>query len=57
MGRLPSWFKGKKIRCDISGEEHYEHDSHMKKQRGLNVVDTFYDKLTESQRQSRIKRR
>lgn len=57
MGRLPAWYKGKKITCDISGEEHYEFDGHMKKQRGMNVVDTFYDTLTEDQRQKSIKRR
>lgn len=57
MGRLPSWFKGKKIRCAISGEEHYERDGRMKKQRGLDVVDTFFDTLTEEQRQNLIRRR
>lgn len=57
MGRLPSWWKGKKIRCDISGEEHYELDGTMLKQRGLNVTRKFFDTLTEEQRQNSIKRR
>lgn len=57
MGRIPHWHKGKKITCDISGEEHYERDGTMLKQRGLNVTRRFFDTLTEEQRQRSIKRR
>ena len=57
MGKLPRWFRGRKLRCDISGEEHYELDGTMYKQRGLNVTKRFYDSLTEEERQQSIKRR
>ena len=57
MGRMPSWHKGRKILCDISGEEHCERDGTMTKQRGLNITRKFVDTLTEEQRQNSIKRR
>ena len=57
MGKLPRFAKGKKILDDIDGSEHYERDSDMRKQRGLNVHKTNFDSLTEEQRNNSIRRR
>lgn len=57
MGRVPHWAKGKKILDDVDGTEHYERDSDMRKQRGLNVHKTNFDTLTEEQRQNSIRRK
>ncbi len=54
-GRIPSWWKGKKILDDIDGSEHYEDDSDMRRQRGLNVHKSNYDDLTDQERQDNIK--
>lgn len=53
-GRIPSWHRGKKILDDIDGSEHYEDDSNMFKQRGLNVHKSNYDDLTDEERQTQI---
>ena len=57
MGKLPSWFRGRKILDDISGEEFFELDGQMTKQRGLNVSKKSYDKVTDKEREEAIKRR
>ena len=48
--------RGKKILDDIDGSEHFEFDSDMFKQRGLNVHKTNYDTLTDEERQETINR-
>jgi hypothetical protein len=53
-GRLPRWFRGKKILDDISGSEHFELDSDMFKQRGLNVQRRNFDSLTDSERAGQL---
>lgn len=53
---LPRWHKGKKILDDIDGSEHYEFDSDMRKQRGLNVHKTNWDSLTDEERENEIQK-
>jgi len=57
MGRLPSWYKGKKICCDVCGFEYGEREGKLFKQRGLWVDKACFDTLTEEERQKSIKSR
>lgn len=56
-GRLPPWFFGRKILDDVDGSEHFEFDSDMTKQRGLNVHISNFDSLTDKERREQIKTR
>lgn len=51
---LPRWYKGRKLRCDISDEELYELDGSAFKQRGLNVSKQNFDSLTDEERADAI---
>lgn len=55
MGRLPAWYKGRKLNCDICDDWRYELDGKMRKQRGLNVCEVCYDKLTDQQRAEQLR--
>jgi len=57
MGTLPSWYKGRKINCDICGDWHGEREGKIRKQRGLNVCPKCFDSLTDREREDAIQRR
>ena len=57
MGKVPSWYKGRMMRCAICGFEYGEREGKLRKQRGILVDAACFDQLTEQQRQDRIKRR
>ena len=50
MGKLPSWAKGRKRRCDICGFEYFERDGNLTKQRGLWVDKICRDTLLDKDR-------
>lgn len=55
--RLPRAFlKGRKILDDIDGNEYYENDPFMTKQRGLNVHRKNHDSLLDTEREEQIRR-
>lgn len=54
-GRLPHWYKGRKYRCDIGGEEIFELDGSSYFQRGLRVSKQNFDSLTDQERADLIK--
>jgi len=47
---LPPWWRGRKLLDDIDGSEHFELDSNMMKQRGLNIHRKNFDTLTDLER-------
>ena len=54
-GRLPSWYRGRKFLDDISGEEIYERDGSLFRQRKLNVSKQMFDSLTDQERADAIR--
>ncbi len=57
MGKIPAWYKGRKVLCDILGDRLYERCGQVLKQRGLNVSRHAFDDLTDEEREEQIKRR
>ncbi len=56
MGRMPSWWKGRKINDWRDGAEYCERDPQIRIQEGHYVHKDNFDTLTEKQREQRIKR-
>ncbi len=54
-GTLPKWYKGRKFLDDIGGEELFERDGSLFRQRGLNVSKQNFDSLTKEEREDSIK--
>ena len=54
---FPAWYKGKLIRCDISGFWSGEREGKLFKQRGIMVDKANFDTLTDQQRAESVKRR
>ena len=57
VGKRPSWYRGKKVACDICGFPYYEEDGKLFKQRGLMVDRACYETLTDKERAESIARR
>jgi hypothetical protein len=56
MGRMPSWWKGKKIYDFVDGAEYHEFDPRIRKQEGHYVHRDNFDTLTDAERKRLIKR-
>jgi hypothetical protein len=51
----PSWYKGRRYTCAISGEDVYELSGDFRKQRGMVVHKRHYDSLTDQERAEQLK--